>query len=71
MYSIAQNYKHLNHWAMNLSRSKYAILTGFSAAFGVLAVSVALGEPDYAFAIGISLTLATLNYWSNPNQNEE
>jgi len=68
---IQDIYRSLDSWVWGLSRGKYAILTGFTAALGVLVVSFALGDPDYAFAIGISLTLAALNYWSNPNQREE
>lgn len=71
MSNIRQVYRRLDSWASGLSRGKYAILIGATVALGSLAVTFALGDPDYAFATGISLTMTVLYYWSNPNQKEE
>jgi hypothetical protein len=71
MGNIRQLYRKIDDWAWGLSRGKYAILPGFIAGFSAFVVSVALGEPNYGFAIGMGLTLAVLYYWSNPNQKEE
>lgn len=56
---------------MGLSRVEYAVSAGRIAAFGALAISTVLGDPDYAFAIGIGLTLTVLYYLSNSNHKEE
>lgn len=71
MDKIRQVYRRLDDWVWGLSRGEYAILTGITAASGSLAVTFALGDPNYAFAIGIGLTLTGLYYWSNPNQKQE
>jgi hypothetical protein len=68
---IFQLYRRLDDWAWGLSRVEYAIFTGIFAAFGSLAVSMVLEDPDYAFAIGIGFTLTVFYYVSNPNQKEE
>ncbi len=71
MARIRQVYAHLDSEVWRLPRSKYAILTGVIAALGNLVITLALGNPNYAFAIGTGLTLTVLSYWYNPNQKEE
>jgi len=71
MGRVRKLYKRLDNWVLELSRGKHAILIGFAAALGSLGVSLALGDPNYAVAIGIGLSSIAFNYWSNPNQKEE
>jgi len=71
MDSIRQMYNRIDDWVWELSRGKYAVLTGFTAAFSSFVVTLALGDPNYAFAVGIGLTLTVLYYWSNPNHKDE
>jgi hypothetical protein len=71
MDDIRQVYRRLDNWVRGFSRGTYAILTGTTAALGSLVVTFVLGTPNYAFPIGIGLTLTVLNYWSNPNQRKE
>ncbi len=68
MDNIRQVYRRLDSGIWGLSRGEYAILTGVTATLCNLVVTLALGNPNYAFAIGIGLTLTTLSYWSNLNQ---
>lgn len=71
MDDIRQVYRRLDDWVWGFSRREYAILIGWTATLGALTVTFALGDPNYAFAIGIGLTLTGLNYWSDPNRREE
>ncbi len=68
---IPQLYRRLDDWVWGLSRRAYAILTGLTAGLGSLLVSVAFGDPDLVFAVGIGLGLTLLYYWSDPNQRAE
>lgn len=71
MDRLRRAYRRLDTWVLGLSRGGYAVLVGVISAFGVLAVGAAFGEPNYAFALGISVTLAGLNYLSDPNRRTE
>lgn len=70
MDNLRQVYRCIDDWVLSLSRGKYAVLIGVLSALGVLAVGTVFENLDYAFAVGISVTLAVLNYISNPNQKE-
>lgn len=71
MGKIRQAYRRLDEWMWGLSRGKYALLIGFTAALGVLAVGIVFKEINQFFAVGIGLTLGILNYIFNPNQRDE
>ncbi|QLD90335.1 hypothetical protein HWV07_15345 [Natronomonas salina] len=71
MDKIRRAYSHLDTWTQGLSRGGYATLIGVVSAIGALAVGVVFGEPNYAFALGISGMLAGLNYLSDPNRQAE
>ena len=60
-------YRKVDNWVRGLSRGIFAILSGVIAGFSVLIVSTVLGDPDYTFAILMSLTLTVLYYWFYPN----
>ena len=71
MSNLRELYRKADDWAWGLSRGTYAIVSGVIAGFSLLAVSTALGDPNYIFAIGMGLTLTVLYYWYNPNQKAE
>jgi hypothetical protein len=71
MERLRRVYTRLDDWVWGRSRLGYAVLTGTLAAFGVLVVGLVLGDLDHYFALGIGITLAVLNYWSDPNQRDE
>ncbi|EMA64446.1 hypothetical protein [Halorubrum lipolyticum] len=66
-----RTYRRLDEWVSGFSRGGYALLVGVAAALSSFAVSLALGAPDYIFAVGIGLSLTAFNYWFDPNHREE
>jgi len=71
MRRVRRIYRRLDEWILGFSRGEYAFAVGVTAGFCSLAMSLLLGDPNYVFAIGIGVTLAALNYWSDPNHREE
>lgn len=53
MDSTRRAYRRLGTWAWGLSRCKYALLVGVTTALAAVAVTFAVGEPGYAFVIGL------------------
>lgn len=69
MYNSRQIYDRIDNKIKEMSRIKYAVLTGFTAALTALIVSLGLGDPNYIFSVTIGITLTILNYLSHPNQD--
>lgn len=58
MKILRRLYNQIDQWAKGLSRFRYAVFLGSSAAFGVLVVGLLLGEGLYvlqAFTMGVVL----------------
>lgn len=67
---LRQAYNRIDEKLRDLSRTKYAILIGFTSATGALIAGTALGEPNYIFSITIGLTMTVFYYISNPNEKK-
>lgn len=68
MSSMKQLYRRLDEWARDLSRIGYAVFVGVVSVSSYLLVGTILGESVTVEAFTMGLTLATLFYVFNPNQ---
>ena len=68
MKRLSEVYNRVDKKIRKLSRISYAALIGITSMTASLIASTALGKTDIIFSTTIGITLATLNYISNPNQ---
>ena len=68
MGTVNQLYGRADVWARNLSRGKYAVLTGVLTGITVLVFGLLLGDWLLFQAILMSVTLAVVYYILDPNR---
>ena len=72
MTAVRQYFYQADQWARNLSRGRYAILLGASAAIGVLIVGLLLGQEFYVLqALTMGIVLFALEYAFGKYQSTE
>lgn len=70
MNNLRHTYNRIDRKIRELSRTKYAVLIGFTSAIGAFIAGTALGESNYIFSTTIGITMTVMYYISNPNEKK-
>jgi hypothetical protein len=67
---MGQLYRHLDDWARNLSRARYAGLQGILSAVIMFTVGMLLSESLLVEAVAMGISVAVFYYWFNPDDKD-